>query len=761
MTDAIRRALRTTLAAFTKRAGRQRCAGRCVETLEDRRMLSAIIDVRLPDGGKSVELTAPGQVVNLEVWAIITGQDSDPNNDGIQSCMGSFLSTNVSGEGAALGTLAATRLSPFDANGSQDGAQVDLDGDGDLDVGSNNNNSASGFYVCRAAQMTLWGGVTQGPTHSYRIALLTFTVDQLRDGTTHINFRPRTMNTALWMEDYTPLTADQGTFAAGTPFVLTYSPPDLENPAAEFAAADVNTPGASAYQFTVTYTDDLAVNRSTIDGSDIRVTGPNGFDQLASLVGVVPDANGTPLVATYAFTPPGGFWNAADNGVYTLELQANQVQDRAGKPVPQQSVVFNVNIQPDDNDPLATMNLSDITEPGGQVYQFTISCTDDTGVDIGSIGNDDVRITGPNGFDAWASLVSVSPASPAQSVTATYQITAPGGYWDSDDNGTYQVQLAAGSILDLTGRGVAQVLGEFTVNTPTDLAAPSAVIQPTDVTTAGPAVYTFTVVYSDDVAMNVATLWPEAVHITGLGDFAQPAYVVNVSPNANAPQVTVTYRMTLPGRSWDSRDNGQYTITIAGDSVRDTSGKPVPQTTATFVIDLPPVVLLADGTLVVNGTEAANVIYITVKSGRAYAVVDGVKYSASAPAVKRISVQALGGNDKVTLKNCAIRTRVYGGAGNDTITGGSGADTLYGEDGNDLIYGGAGNDVIRGGNGNDILYGGAGNDTLDGGTGRDKMFGEDGNDVFYAQDSARDTINGGAGADKGRFDAFDIRSLIP
>jgi len=219
--------------------------------------------------------------------------------------------------------------------------------------------------------------------------------------------------------------------------------------------------------------------------------------------------------------------------------------------------------------------------------------------------------------------------------------------------------------------------------------------------------------------------------------------------------------MTLPGRSWDSRDNGQYTITIAGDSVRDTSGKPVPQTTATFVIDLPPVVLLADGTLVVNGTEAANVIYISVKSGRAYAVVDGVKYSASAPAVKRISVQALGGNDKVTLKNCAIRTRVYGGAGNDTITGGSGADTLYGEDGNDLIYGGAGNDVIRGGNGNDILYGGAGNDTLDGGTGRDKMFGEDGNDVFYAQDSARDTINGGAGADKGRFDAFDIRSLIP
>ncbi|WP_353143379.1 beta strand repeat-containing protein [Acinetobacter pragensis] len=55
--------------------------------------------------------------------------------------------------------------------------------------------------------------------------------------------------------------------------------------------------------------------------------------------------------------------------------------------------------------------------------------------------------------------------------------------------------------------------------------------------------------------------------------------------------------------------------------------------------------------------------------------------------------------------------RLYGYAGNDTLTGGSGDDSLRGGDGNDTLIGGAGNDLLIGGSGNDTLTGGAGNDT--------------------------------------------------
>ena len=88
-----------------------------------------------------------------------------------------------------------------------------------------------------------------------------------------------------------------------------------------------NTP---FYTFTVVFTDDLAVKLSTIDSADIRVTGPNGYNQLATLVSVTPSADGTPLQAMYTIPAPGGKWQNKDNGVYTIALEAGQISDTAG-----------------------------------------------------------------------------------------------------------------------------------------------------------------------------------------------------------------------------------------------------------------------------------------------------------------------------------------------------------------------------------------------------------------------------------------------
>src|SRR5687768_3076985 len=107
-----------------------------IESLESRQLLSRIIDVRLVGGGKAANVSSVGQVIQMEVFATVTGADANGANDGLQMVVGSFLSSNLSG-GTALGTLEAAPVAPFDALVSTSGTQADLDGDGDLDIGSN------------------------------------------------------------------------------------------------------------------------------------------------------------------------------------------------------------------------------------------------------------------------------------------------------------------------------------------------------------------------------------------------------------------------------------------------------------------------------------------------------------------------------------------------------------------------------------------------------------------------------------------------
>ncbi|AVH58167.1 MULTISPECIES: calcium-binding protein [Streptomyces] len=159
------------------------------------------------------------------------------------------------------------------------------------------------------------------------------------------------------------------------------------------------------------------------------------------------------------------------------------------------------------------------------------------------------------------------------------------------------------------------------------------------------------------------------------------------------------------------------------------------------------------------------------------------------------------GDDTVTVNaNNSGYSRIYGGAGDDTLTG-HGRDVLYGQDGNDRLsggggaysegafggagdddlaacgytcHGGTGNDILHGGiseqnaeytdygnalygdDGNDRIYGnagtdllegGRGHDTLYGGTGADKLYGNSGNDLLHGG-ADNDTLSGGPGTDR-------------
>src|SRR5438132_554834 len=99
-----------------------------LEALENRRLLSLTIDLRLVGGGKEITVDHLGQVVNMEAWAVVTGSNADISDEAIQWVVGSFLSANT-GDGSTRGDLSVTRVAPFTALASMDPVQVDLDGD--------------------------------------------------------------------------------------------------------------------------------------------------------------------------------------------------------------------------------------------------------------------------------------------------------------------------------------------------------------------------------------------------------------------------------------------------------------------------------------------------------------------------------------------------------------------------------------------------------------------------------------------------------
>jgi fibronectin-binding autotransporter adhesin len=82
--------------------------------------------------------------------------------------------------------------------------------------------------------------------------------------------------------------------------------------------------GVTTITFKVTYSDNIAVDDSTLGNDDIRVTGPNGVNQLATFVSVSKTNNGTPRAVTYKITLATGTFKA---GTYTVAVQANAVKD--------------------------------------------------------------------------------------------------------------------------------------------------------------------------------------------------------------------------------------------------------------------------------------------------------------------------------------------------------------------------------------------------------------------------------------------------
>jgi hypothetical protein len=168
-------------------------------------------------------------------------------------------------------------------------------------------------------------------------------------------------------------------------------------------------------------------------------------------------------------------------------------------------------------------------------------------VDVTTIGNGDVRVTGPGGYTQAAALVSSTASADRTTVQAVYMVTAPGGAWSTAANGTYVVSAVANQVKDGVGNAVpALPVGTFAVNIaaggPTaSLAAAAAVTSPL-----APATLTVTYAAPSGGSIDVGTLDSGDLVITGPDGQEVPGVLASVSQAGNGTPRTAVYRVDPP-----------------------------------------------------------------------------------------------------------------------------------------------------------------------------------------------------------------------
>jgi hypothetical protein len=116
---------------------------------------------------------------------------------------------------------------------------------------------------------------------------------------------------------------------------------------------------------------------------------------------------------------------------------------------------------------------------------------------------------------------------------------------------------------------------------------PIATLEAAPVTLWG-STYVFRVAYTDDVAINPATIDGGDLTITGPNNFNRPARFWRSTTSNAGRTVHAYYKISAPGSVWDAADNGTYTVDLNPYQVRDTTGNSLRSgTLGTFAVAVP------------------------------------------------------------------------------------------------------------------------------------------------------------------------------
>ena len=204
----------------------------------------------------------------------------------------------------------------------------------------------------------------------------------------------------------------------------------LAAPAATLTSAP-NVNAASVlddYLFTITFADDTGIKAETARYPKI-VVARNGaaFPGTGYYISSTPDANSASIAALFRFTPPGDFWDQADNGVYTVSL-ASDVLDLDGNAAPQGPLgSFTVTTAQTDGFPelLFIAPKIDATSPKNE-YFFEVEMKDADGLDLASFRSNNfvVRVRGTTQY-LGTTLISATASDGGRTVPARYRLDPP------------------------------------------------------------------------------------------------------------------------------------------------------------------------------------------------------------------------------------------------------------------------------------------------------------------------------------------------
>jgi hypothetical protein len=420
---------------------------------------------------------------------------------------------------------------------------------------------------------------------------------------------------------YTPYASLGQYFVSG---YVTETTTYIVPPVAELQVTDLTEPGLFIKPFAVTYSDNVAVDVTTIDSSDIQVTGPNGYDQLAQFVALDTGGNGTPRTVTYAVTPSGGGeWLSAHNGAYAVFMRTNQVADTEEASVAagllgqfEVSVPVVIYAADMDADPAWTLQ---------QDWQYGVPGYTSGGPTGGFTGAAIVgyNLSGdyPNNLSARYATTPPIDASGSASLTLRFRrwlglrsidsafihATTDGVNWELvwssagagiTDNGWQLVQYAlpvsvAGSSsvrlrwgLSSTGQGGRPAgIGwniddvELHGDGALDTSPPEAALNVADLVIGGSPSHSCSVTYADDTAVRLSSLNSTNLVVTGPNGYSNLAEFVGSDLPDDGSPVTASYAIAAPAGLWVAADNGTYTVTLLEGAVQDTLNNAMPLAT--------------------------------------------------------------------------------------------------------------------------------------------------------------------------------------
>ena len=178
---------------------------------------------------------------------------------------------------------------------------------------------------------------------------------------------------------------------------------------------------------------------------------------------------------TVSFGNTGGWNNYEDVTLSGINLQAGVQTLR----LDMLSSSFNLDyidiarqgeIAPDTTAPTANLLTTSLSLPTDSTSdaQLAIEYSDDTALDIDSLDDSDIVVTGTNGSLA-ASLVAVDTNSDGTPRQATYSLVAPPGGWQTSDSGSYTVEVIGDEVSDTNSNFMAgSSIGTLDLNVVTD-----------------------------------------------------------------------------------------------------------------------------------------------------------------------------------------------------------------------------------------------------------------------------------------------------